>query len=400
MWKRFAETVRCPLCRGSLDLNPIATRTASPNREHLETGEWFGLSGDRLTSAVDSGLLSCGACKVWYPVFHGLPILLPYTTATHHEFLAAHGDVVTRLGGDYDSPRSELIIGEAFVQRSFSKEWLEYEFDGVLWTWTYADREQLFLDELGREPAPPVPARFLEIGCGLGLVTSFAARHFPGDAVGVDLSLAALRAARHFREHPFLHFVQASLWHLPFAMESFDLLYSHGVLHHTYSTERAFKTVSRHVKPGGRAYVWVYGKGELNETITRRVAYGVEVVLRPILARLPASITAAMLVPFAAAYIGLNRLQRLGGRRLQPYNFSRAMHAARDRLTPLFAFHHEAAEVARWFGEAGFSDIHQVTQDEVAESNRVVLRRNVGVRGRKPVASVQAGHTGAPDRSL
>jgi len=123
-------------------------------------------------------------------------------------------------------------------------------------------------------------------------------------------------------------------------------------------------------------------------------------VLRPILARLPAPITAAVLVPFAAAYIGLNRLQRLGGRRLQPYNFSRAMHAARDRLTPLFAFHHEAAEVARWFGEAGFSDIHQVTQDEVAESNRAVLRRNVGVRGRKPVGPVQAGHTGAPDRSL
>lgn len=383
MWKRFSDSLRCVRCGGGLDLQVISGRTANPTAEHRALGDRLGITGDSLTAAVDSGLLSCRNCKVWFPVLHGLPIMLPYTSPLHDEFLASHGNVVRGLGPGFDSMRDTPVVGEEFVLRSFSKEWLEYSFDGVLWTWTYEDREQFFLGEMGREPAPPVPARFLEIGCGLGLVTSFAAKQFPGDAVGVDLSLAALRAAAHFKDHPFVHFVQASLWKLPFERKSFDLLYSHGVLHHTYSTEAAFKAVAAFLKPNGRAYIWLYGIGSLNETVTRRAAYAAESLLRPVLSRLPTAMTSAVLTPIAASYMGFNWLQRLSGRKRQPYNFERAMHAARDRFTPMFAFHHSAEEVERWFHDAGFRDIHLVDEKEVPAGHGEVIRRNVGMRGQR-----------------
>lgn len=395
MWLRFAESLFCPTCRARLELTAIEQRSAEVAPEYLARGEQAGLTGSQLTAAVDAGLFTCHACRLWYPVLHGLPVLLPYSTPVHDEFLARYGQYVSRLGSGYDRPHQKPPAGEAFVQRSFSKEWLEYEYDGVLWAWTYAERESLFLAEMGREPPANVPGRFLEVGCGLGVVTEFAARHFPVDAVGVDLSLAAMRAARHYRDHPFLHFVQASLWRLPFAARSFDMVYSHGVLHHTWSTENAFTGIAHCCRPGGRTYVWVSGKAMIRESLSRRVAYGVEAVLRPILARLPAPLVSMLLVPFGLAYMAINGLHRLMGRPRQAYNFSRAMHAARDRLTPLYAHRHEEQEVATWFSRNGFDPVHRVTEEQVEPVFKELMRRGIGMRGVRFVSRA-GGRGGAP----
>jgi hypothetical protein len=155
------------------------------------------------------------------------------------------------------------------------------------------------------------------------------------------------------------------------------------VIHHTHSTEKALRSVAPLVRRGGRLYVWVYGDVATRETLSRRVAYAVEQGVRPTFSRLPPRVTSVLIAPFAILYIGINRLQRLLGRQREPYDYARALHAARDRLTPLFAHHASAETVAGWLESAGFTDLHQVGEDEVPASARDTMRRNVGIRGRR-----------------
>src|SRR5215831_17555466 len=57
-----------------------------------------------------------------------------------------------------------------------------------------------------------------------------------------------------------LHFVRVSVLNPPLAHSIADLTHSHGVLHHTYSTKKAFDAIAPLTKPGGTLYVWLYGK--------------------------------------------------------------------------------------------------------------------------------------------
>ena len=224
----------------------------------------------------------------------------------------------------------------------------------------------------------------LEVGCGIGLTTAQAQRHFKGDAVGVDLSLAVLGAVEHYRGNPFLHFVQASAFRPPFEEASFDVVYSRGVLHHTYSTRDAFLSIARYCKPRGRAYLWVYGPGSINETPFRRLAYAAELSLRPVLSRAPAVISTAVLAPIAVGYIGYNRLRRARNNQVQPFTFERALHSARDRFTPRYAHRQDAAQVVEWFREAGFDAIEAVDWRQIPSADQDDYRRNTGVRGSRP----------------
>jgi len=59
---------------------------------------------------------------------------------------------------------------------------------------------------------------------------------------------------------------------LPFRDESFEVVYSNGVLHHTPDTEEAIREVHRVLRPGGVAKVMLYHRNSLN--------YWMEIVLR------------------------------------------------------------------------------------------------------------------------
>lgn len=107
--------------------------------------------------------------------------------------------------------------------------------------------------------------KVLEIGCGLGTDGAQFAEA-GADYTGVDLTEAAVDLARKRFELFNLPgtFQTADAENLDFADESFDLVYSHGVLHHTPETRKAVQEIHRVLRPGGRAVVMLYHRGSYN----------------------------------------------------------------------------------------------------------------------------------------
>jgi len=108
----------------------------------------------------------------------------------------------------------------------------------------------------------------LEIGCGLGTDGAQFAKA-GANYIGIDLTEAAVDLARRRFEVSNLPgtFRVADAERLDFPNESFDLVYSHGVLHHTPDTRTAVREVHRVLRPGGRAVVMLYHRDSYNYRI-------------------------------------------------------------------------------------------------------------------------------------
>lgn len=114
--------------------------------------------------------------------------------------------------------------------------------------------------------------RVLEIGCGMGTDGAQFAKA-GANYTGIDLTDAAVELARKRFQVSGLkgEFRVADAERLDFAEASFDLVYSHGVLHHTPDIEAAVREIHRVLKPGGRAMVMLYHRGSYNYRVGIRV---------------------------------------------------------------------------------------------------------------------------------
>jgi len=107
--------------------------------------------------------------------------------------------------------------------------------------------------------------KVLEVGCGLGTDGAQFAEA-GADYTGIDLTEAAVDLARKRFELFNLpgKFRTADAENLPFEDDSFDLVYSHGVLHHTPDTRQAIREIHRVLRPSGRAVVMLYHRDSYN----------------------------------------------------------------------------------------------------------------------------------------
>jgi ubiquinone/menaquinone biosynthesis C-methylase UbiE len=99
----------------------------------------------------------------------------------------------------------------------------------------------------------------LEVGVGAGTDFVNWVRH-GARATGVDLTPRSVELTRERLALEGLHadVRVADAERLPFAPDSFDIVYSYGVLHHSPDTFSAIREVHRVLRPGGTALLMIY----------------------------------------------------------------------------------------------------------------------------------------------
>jgi len=206
--------------------------------------------------------------------------------------------------------------------------------------------------------------------------------------VCVDLSLAAEVAARNLADRS-ATFFQADVFNLPFASESFDYIYSIGVLHHTPDCEQAFKLLPALLKPGGKIAIWLYSgynrwyrMSDLYRKVTRRMPprllhklcygaiplYGVHQALKKVpLVGKSVSGALAYMIPMA----------------FNPDPKWRVLDTF-DWYSAWYQSKHTYEQVFRWFESCGLEDLKVIDQP-------------IAVQGRKPVSAERQRKRGAAE---
>ena len=114
----------------------------------------------------------------------------------------------------------------------------------------------------------------LEIGLGQGADAEHIVRRGALYS-GVDLTDESVKRVKmrfELRGLPFERIEQASALDLPFDDDSFDIVYSHGVLHHIPEVKKAQTEIARVLKPDGQLIAMLYAKWSANYLFSISVA--------------------------------------------------------------------------------------------------------------------------------
>ncbi len=106
----------------------------------------------------------------------------------------------------------------------------------------------------------------LEVGCGLGADGSRFAQN-GAIYTGIDLTPTAVEATRlHFEALGLSgSFLLQNAEHMTdFGDQTFDLVYSHGVLHHTQNLSNTLQEIHRVLKPNGEILIMLYHRRSFN----------------------------------------------------------------------------------------------------------------------------------------
>ena len=108
----------------------------------------------------------------------------------------------------------------------------------------------------------PMRTNILEAGCGTGQM-SIALSRYGRQVYGIDLSKGSLIEAKKFissNNIKSVHLFRMNIFKLFFEENTFDIVISNGVLHHTYNPKLAFSKLVKVLKPEGIIVIGLYHK--------------------------------------------------------------------------------------------------------------------------------------------
>jgi SAM-dependent methyltransferase len=142
---------------------------------------------------------------------------------------------------------------------------------GPLWTGYGSDivdeAERILKERFGKNDIPYSHFEggdVLDFGCGSGRFSLALARLGAGKVTGVDYGDEGLALARNLavqEDAPNVTFEKRDILRSGLADESFDFVFSNGVAHHTGDLPRVIHEIHRLLRPGGRAWCYIYADG-------------------------------------------------------------------------------------------------------------------------------------------
>lgn len=354
--EKVGNELRCPGCRGLLS--------------------WLGHANGMAST------LRCRSCQESFPVVNGIPrMLLP---PLREALLTPSG-------------LNASACQKVSTAMSFGYEWNKFPEMREEW-------EKNFLDYMAPYgPNAFLGKRVLDVGCGSGRHAYYAAK-YGADVWAVDLSDAVEVARRNTADQRRVHVVQADLHHLPFAPESFDLIYSIGVLHHLADPETAFRNLLRFLKPGGLVVIYVYWDPEAQPL--KRALLTLVTAVRAVTTQLPYGVIRGLSYPAAVAaflcfvwpYQILRHLpglchiaERMPMKQYADYPFGVCVNDQFDRLSAPIEHRFTKEQVERWLRGAGLDQIAVWPRCGWGGSGRKPAPVPVAVNGRAHVVTSQTG---------
>ena len=339
---KLARILACPNCQS--DLNLFVFTECDNNHIH-------------------DGYLHCRKCDKGYLIAGGIPRMLPERLYRNDTFRNNHQREINRIHlgkttTTQSAPSDTLMAHKANTLESFGWEWQNFNRFGWdqktkdnLWS-VDQERERFFSNTLF-QPDELTNKLMLDAGCGNGRYMAQCVQH-GAEVVGVDLSSAVEVAQQNLRDHPLAHFIQGDLLNLPFRPQTFDLVFSIGVLMHTGAPQQALRALLNLAKKGGSVGISVYQKqNPLHEFNDKWI--------RAFTTRFPRHFlkeACHVMAQFARSAWKIRMLGLINAFfRLEPYEL-----CVYDWYSAPVATHHTLNEVRNWFQNAGIHELYDSTK--------------------------------------
>ena len=211
--------------------------------------------------------------------------------------------------------------------------------------------------------------QILDVGCGTGRWTKYVAK-YAASVDAVDPSKAIETAAQLLSDCTNVRLSRTSVDGLPFADNSFDFVFSLGVLHHIPDTQLAMKQCVAKLKPSGHFLVYLYYRFD-NRGVFFKGIFRLSDLIRKAISRAPVSIknfccdviavTVYMPLVWAGAFLKLIGLRKLAEKMpLHFYvgkTFNVIRNDARDRFGTPLEQRFTKNEIQLMMESAGLTDI-------------------------------------------
>jgi uncharacterized protein YbaR (Trm112 family)/SAM-dependent methyltransferase len=350
--ERFLDFLRCPDCKQNFEL----------------------IVFDSSDGEISEGVLHCEN-EHYFPIVGGIPRMLPSSLKDNWAEIEPKIPqlVPAPIKKLQENLKGKTRAYDTRTKTNFSNEWDNHDIGGRTWTIELADRISWFFLNPIRIPKEELSGKImLDAGCGNGS-QSVAYTEFDLEVIAVDLSTGlekgyAFRQKYEAAKPEKVHFVQADLQNPPLALDSFDIIHSAGVLHHTPNTERTFRVLRPLLKEGGTFYVWFYKYEKIVTPIINS--------MRVVTTRIPAAMFIRVARIGAVPFIGLCwTLNKLGIRGYETPSRREATLAVHDIFGAPYAHYHSFEEVSDWYKSVGITEIWGCNDD----------RRGFGVCGKIPI---------------